>query len=60
MVNFQARVLLTAFYYTLMAPFGLWQALGADRLALRRPEHEGFWVDRATGDRTLDDARKQS
>ncbi len=58
-MNFQARVLLTAFYYTVMAPFGLWQGLLADRLALRRPASETFWVERVTGDRVLDDARKQ-
>ena len=58
-VNFQARVLLTIFYYTAMAPFGLWQGLVADRLGLRRPAGDSFWLERAAGGRTLDDARRQ-
>jgi len=57
--NVLARVLLTVFYFTVMAPFGLWQGVFADRLVLRRPETGSFWVDRSTRDRSLDDGRKQ-
>lgn len=53
-------MLLTVFYYTLMAPFGIWQGLIADRLALRRRDREGFWISRSTAIATLDQARKQS
>jgi hypothetical protein len=57
--NAQARVLLTVFYFTVMAPVGLWQGLVADRLGLKRPTGGSYWVDRATRDRTLEDARRQ-
>ncbi len=57
--NVQARVLLSVFYFTLMAPFGLWQAFVSDRLALKRTPRDSFWVERKTRDRTLDDGRRQ-
>lgn len=57
--NVQSRILLSVFYFTLMAPFGMWQAWLADRLALRRADGPSAWVARSTGDRTLDDARRQ-
>jgi hypothetical protein len=57
--NIQARVLLTIFYFTLMAPFGLWQAFIADRLRLKRPSGDSYWADRSTLDRDLADARRQ-
>ena len=57
--NVQARVLLTVFYFTFAAPAGAWQGFISDRLGLKRPEGETFWLERSTTDRTLDDARKQ-
>ncbi len=57
--NVQARILLTVFYFTVMAPFGLWQGFVADRLRLKRSEVSSFWLDRSTTDRTLEDARRQ-
>ena len=57
--NVQARILLTIFYFTVMAPFGFWQGLFADRLRLKRSGAESFWTERTTTDRTLDDARRQ-
>jgi hypothetical protein len=57
--NVQARVLLTIFYFTFMAPFGLWQASVADRLGLRRGDRASFWIDRTTRDRDLASGRRQ-
>ena len=57
--NVQARILLTVFYFTVMAPVGFWQGFLADRLLMKRPRGASFWVERATRDRTLDDARRQ-
>jgi hypothetical protein len=57
--NVQARILLSIFYFTLMAPFGLWQAFVADRLVLKRPRGGTFWVERSTRDRVLEDGRRQ-
>ncbi len=57
--NVQARVFLTVFYFTLMAPFGLWQATVSDRLRLRRRDVSSFWIDRSTLDRDMATARRQ-
>ncbi|MCC7106740.1 MAG: hypothetical protein IT307_16510 [Chloroflexi bacterium] len=55
--NFQARVILTVFYFTFVAPFGLMLSR-KDTLRARPGAHEG-WLPRTTRDRTLADARKQ-
>ena len=57
--NVQARIILTVFYCTFMAPVGFWQTFVGDRLRLARPEGASFWCERSTTDRTLDDARRQ-
>ena len=57
--NVQARVLLTVFYATFMAPFGLWETSVGDRLGLKRPADGPRWIKRGTGDRALDDALRQ-
>jgi hypothetical protein len=55
----QARILLTIFYFTVMLPVGIWQGFFADRLRVRGGEQQSYWLDRRTGDRTLDDVRRQ-
>lgn len=57
--NVQARVLLSVFYATFMAPFGFWQAFVEDRLGLKRPADGPAWVERRTADRGLDDGLRQ-
>ena len=57
--NIQARIMLTVFYFTLVAPFGLWQTRLADRLGLKRPDGQRYWCERSTADRTLEDAQRQ-
>lgn len=51
------RVVLTVFYFTLFAPFGLGMRLAGDPLMVR-PEHEAEWLDRKTRDRKLEDGRR--
>lgn len=53
------RVLLTVFYFTLFAPFGLGVRLLGDPLKVQ-PEHKPGWLDRTTRDRELNDARRLS
>jgi hypothetical protein len=53
------RVVLTVFYFTLFAPFGLGVRLAGDPLMIR-PEHKPKWLDRTTRDRELNDARRLS
>lgn len=54
-----ARVVLTGFYFTLFAPFGLGVRFAGDPLMIR-PEHRAKWLDRTTRDRQLSDARRLS
>jgi hypothetical protein len=56
--NVQARVILTVFYFTLAAPFGLARTHLADPLRTRKRRDQG-WIARHTRDLTLDDARRQ-
>jgi hypothetical protein len=58
--NFQARVLLTVFYFLLVGPVGLVLKWRSDPLKLRHQAAATYWVDRETRDLTLDDARRQS
>ena len=59
MGNVVARVVLTLFYFTILAPFGLGVRLFGDPLEIRRQQPSG-WLDRRTRDRKLEDARKLS
>ncbi len=57
--NVQARILLSIFYFSFVAPFGLWQAFVSDRLGIRRHGRPTNWIGRVTRDRDLADARRQ-
>ena len=55
----QARIILTVFYFTVAAPFGLVRTHLADPLRIKREGPAGGWLERRTRDRTLEDARRQ-
>lgn len=44
--NFQARVLLTLFYFAIVPPFALVVKLAKDPLGLRPPRGTSFWGTR--------------
>jgi hypothetical protein len=50
--NFQARVLLTVFYFVIAPPFALVVKLMRDPLSLRVPPGGSYWVVRAEPDKT--------
>ena len=52
-----ARVVLTAFYFTLFVPFALGVRFFGDPLAMR-PSSRVKWVERTTHDLTLEDSRR--
>jgi hypothetical protein len=52
-----ARVVLTVFYFTLCAPFGLGVRLWGDPLQIK-PAHRAAWPTRTPRDPDLDDARR--
>ncbi len=52
--NFQARVLLSVFYFVVVPPFALVVKVFKDPLGLRPPRTDSFWIERAApeaGDR---------
>jgi len=59
--NFQARVLLTLFYFVIVPPFAVIVRLLKDPLALRRPRRaETFWIERTPERAPAERARRQS
>lgn len=60
--DFNARVLMGLFYFTVLLPFGLINRLTSDRLQLKKvPTGQSLWMSREPAiDLTLDDARRQS
>jgi preprotein translocase subunit SecG len=57
--NLLGRIVLTVFYFTFAAPFGIIRTLTLDPLRLRKVNQPGTWLPRETRDLTLDDARRQ-
>lgn len=57
--DFIGRAVLTLFYFTLLAPFGIGVRLFSDPLAIK-PGREAKWVERTTQVPILDDARRLS
>lgn len=55
----QARVILTIFYFTFAAPFGLIRTHFNDPLEVKKRSRPLAWHSRRTRDLTLDDARRQ-
>lgn len=55
----QARVLLTVFYFTVAAPFGIALALLGDPLRTKKRPTGSFWIDRKPTDETMVGARRQ-
>lgn len=53
-----ARVVLTLFYFTIMLPFSLIVTLFSDPLDMKRRKAPA-WLTRTTGDRNLEEARRQ-
>ena len=55
----QARIILTIFYFTVVAPFGLVRTFLADPLRIKPTSQSRAWLPRRMRDLTLDDARRQ-
>ena len=53
------RVVLTIFYFTIMLPFSLIVTLFSDPLDMKHQDKAPAWHARTTGDRTLEEARRQ-
>jgi len=57
--NFQARILLTVFYFTVAAPFGLGTRWFADPLHARRVRGASAWDSRESRAVNLTELRRQ-
>ena len=57
--NFQARLLLTVFYFVVVPPFALIVKALKDPLALRLPRGPSFWVERPDREDSEASARRQ-
>ena len=55
----QARVLLTVFYFTVAAPFGIALGLFGDPLRMKKRPSGSYWVERKPVDATLVGAKRQ-
>ena len=58
--DFQARLLLTVFYFTVVVPFGLLARLALDPLRLRHQPAASGWLKRQTRDTDLKAAQQQT
>lgn len=58
--TFQARVLLSLFYFVVVPPFALVVKLARDPLGLRAPAQASGWRGREPTDTSVDAARRQS
>lgn len=57
--DFQARVILTVFYFLVITPFGLAVHFLSDRLRLRPSDAASYWLERETHDTDLERSRSQ-
>lgn len=59
--DFIARVVLSLFYFTLFVPFAVGVRLFGDPLGVKvkTKANPSWWLERATRDSALDDARRQ-
>jgi hypothetical protein len=57
--NFQARVLLTLFYFVVVPPFALVVRVLKDPLTLQPPAGGSLWVDGPASDLSVEHARRQ-
>jgi len=57
--DFQSRVILGYFYFTVVLPFGLLVRLAIDPLRLRRPPARSLWIERPAASGEVEDARRQ-
>lgn len=58
--NFQARIVLTVFYFLILTPFGLLVRLFSDPLHCKSGPGTTGWLPRETRDVDLDAARRQA
>ena len=59
MGNYQGRLLLAAFYFIVLTPWGLMVRLLSDPLRTRTPSSSSYWAERTTLSPDIDEAQRQ-
>jgi len=59
MGNFQGRLILLLFYFTIVTPFGIINRFFRDPLYLKKPTGDSFWFTLTTPEKKIEDARRQ-
>ena len=57
--DFIARLILSVFYFTLFAPFGLGVRLFGDRLNVKNKARSSWWMEKKLPEPALEEARRQ-
>lgn len=57
--NFQGRLILLLFYFTIVAPFGIINRFFKDPLHEKKPTGDSFWFTLASPEKKIEDARRQ-
>lgn len=57
--DFQARLLLTVFYFVIFAPFGMMVRAFSDPLLIKPRKPQTMWLPKELPDATLENARRQ-
>ena len=58
MGNFQGRLILLLFYFTILMPFGIINLLFRDPLNLKKTKKTSFWYALATSENDIENARR--
>ncbi|HUV15789.1 MAG TPA: hypothetical protein VMW28_04420 [Pelolinea sp.] len=59
MGNFQSRLILLLFYFSVVAPFAMINRIFRDPLNLKKPNVDTFWFPLKASQSKIDDARRQ-
>jgi hypothetical protein len=57
--NFQARVILSLFYFLIVSPIGIVFKFTDDSLRLKRPKANSYWLNRNINKSSLEEERRQ-
>ena len=57
--NFQSRLILLFFYFTVLLPFGIFQKIFKDSLDLKKPRRNTLWFDYSKQNEKIEQARRQ-
>lgn len=57
--DFQARIILSLFYFLIVSPIGIVFKFADDSLRLKRPKNNSYWLNREIRKTNLEEERRQ-